>query len=202
MLLWIDTETGGADPRRTSVLEWAGVITDDKLVERDALELKIRPESGIYLIQPEALEINKIDIKEHSKTAIIEREAGHAIMGFLGRNAGTNGIKLIPAGWNVGFDISFTTEDLITRTSWHRYCGYSVLDVASVAKFVYPGTRSLQALARRLGSNLTQTHRALDDVRLTIAVYRSLCRMRDRYILKESDEVVFEDDIKVEIEIP
>src|ERR1043165_2460040 len=118
MLLWIDTETGGADPRRTSVLEWAGVITDDKLIERDVLSIKIRPESGIYLVQPRALEINKIDIKKHDEQAIVEREANHAITGFLGRNAGTNGIKLIPAGWNVSFDIAFTTEDLISAERW------------------------------------------------------------------------------------
>lgn len=175
MLLWIDTETGGIDPDKVSLLEWAGIITtDDTLREIDRLEMKVMPDDGIFHVTSTALSVNEINLVTHGDLALTYTYAGSKLHEMLSRCAGAHGERLTVAGWNVGFDISFTVKYLMSRAMWGRYTHYSTLDVSSVAKFLFPKVRGLHILAQEMLIPIDNAHHALADVETTIAVYRTL----------------------------
>jgi DNA polymerase-3 subunit epsilon len=71
-LLFIDTETGGLDPNKHSLLSLAMVIWEDMEII-DSQEILIN--DGILSATKEALSINKIDLEKHKQSAISSDEA-------------------------------------------------------------------------------------------------------------------------------
>jgi DNA polymerase-3 subunit epsilon/ATP-dependent DNA helicase DinG len=72
-------------------------------------------------------------------------------------------------GHNVGFDLSFLRAKGLLRYN-------DVLDTYDLASVLLPtaGRYNLGALGKSLGISLPATHRALDDCRVTVGVYRVL----------------------------
>ncbi len=66
-LLFIDTETGGLNPDKHSLLSLAMVVWEDMEII-DSQELLIN--DGKLSVTEEALSINKIDIEKHKQSAI------------------------------------------------------------------------------------------------------------------------------------
>jgi len=97
MFLALDTETGGIGPDK-SLLTLYAVALDDNLnpvafsgddfkVAGGILELdlKLKPDDGIYRVTGEALGINGINLSEHDKEAIPCKKAGTLLYEFLER---------------------------------------------------------------------------------------------------------------------
>jgi len=104
-LLFIDTETGGLDPDKHSLLSLAMVVWEDMEII-DSQEILIN--DGILSVTKEALSINKIDIEKHKQSAMTSSQAMDAIFLFIGKhfpgqgkmppgNTGSRGAFLVPA---------------------------------------------------------------------------------------------------------
>ena len=79
-LLFIDTETGGLNPNKHSLLSLAMVVWENMKII-DSQELLIN--DGKLSVTEEALSINKIDIENHKQSAIPPSQAIEEIFLFI-----------------------------------------------------------------------------------------------------------------------
>jgi DNA polymerase-3 subunit epsilon len=180
-LLVIDTETGGVDPSKFSILTFAGAVWEDErvveVIEFSVMEPRVRTE-------PEAMLVNRIDLIEHKKRSISPRAATQLLGGFLDRNFQSETITL--AGHNVSFDVGFLKrlyrlagEEYPTRFS-HRF-----IDTASIVAFL--DISGLISLEKPSLDNALKTfgiayqpqsrHTALGDVLVTCKLLNSMKRL-------------------------
>lgn len=191
-----DCETGGTDPGNT-LLTMYGMMLDNNFTTTDVLDLKIKPNDGVYNVSPQALEINKIDLIKHDKEAITENEAARIFNDFSCRHA--FGGKIIPIGHNVSFDIGFVKRHLLKNNDletniWPKYYSHRVLDTATIAHFLIlagamPANMScsLGSLAKYFGLDYSNAHDAEFDVKLTLEVLRKLLAKGDN-LLDQKEE--------------
>lgn len=175
-----DSETGGLDSKNCSVLTLTLVALDTQLQPLEILDLKLKPDDGIYRVTAQALSINKINIIEHDKTAITYKEARPRIMAFLARhtNNGTN--KLTPIGQNVGFDDSFIWDNILPKEEWEIHVSYRKIDTATIAEFlkicnIVPGSvAGLSNMAKFFGVARAGAHNSNVDTQMTIDLLRAM----------------------------
>lgn len=136
--LVIDTETGGLDPHKHSLLSIAGVIWVPGQEPRKSFDFLVK--EPLITAQPEALIVNGIDLSLLAKQGFTPKEGVSQIQkalfdGFGDRN--TNG--LVPlAGHNVGFDISFLKRlyRLAESDDYEHDFSHRSLDTSSILTFL------------------------------------------------------------------
>jgi DNA polymerase III epsilon subunit-like protein len=139
--LAFDTETGGLDPKKTSLLTAYFAVLDENFNAIAELDLKIKGDKNeIYHVTGEALKINGINLVElHDENRNVTKGlAALQLKDLLHKHTvGMNGISpLIPVGHNVDFDIGFVQEHLIPKDLWETYVSYRKLDTSSTANFL------------------------------------------------------------------
>lgn len=152
----IDLETTGLDPQKDTIIEIAAMRFNGNRIE-DEFETLINPNRHI----PENItQLTGID------DAMV-RNAPRVgdVLGELERFCG----DLPILGQNVRFDLGFLRR--------HRALAYNeAVDTYEMASVLLPSASryNLGALGQLLGIPLSATHRAMDDVRVTHAVYLRL----------------------------
>lgn len=180
MYLIIDTETGGIDPKNSSLLTLFIAAVDEQSLEVVATcDLAIKHD--VYKVTGEALRINNINIADHDLTASPLEEVIEELRAFL-RVVSTHakGEQLIPVGQNIAFDIGFIKEGL-PGLDWSKYVSYRVLDTQVIARFLQRVGKlpsdmslSLRRLAEHYGVEDTSAHTAKGDVLVTLEVLRGM----------------------------
>jgi DNA polymerase III epsilon subunit-like protein len=140
-ILWFDCETTGLNPIQNDIISLAMIIEIDGEVT-DKLYLKIQPHS-FENISDEALKINGFT-REDLKTFLPPKEAHKQIATLLAKYVDkfkkfkTMEDKLIPAGYNVLFDIQFLSEFFkkCDDNYFGSFIDYHKLDVASIVLFL------------------------------------------------------------------
>lgn len=194
-VVWLDTETGGLDPNKHQLIQIACIATDfDMLEPIDELEVKIKLSDDPNRYTAEALHVNSYNAEEWAVSAITEPLAKQKLVAFL-RDHSTmemtskygNPYRIAEvAGQNVSFDVDFLRV-------WFKETGdflpiafgdsgrFDTIHLARSLTFVRAipfENYKLETLARTIGvSTEAQTHDALDDVRLTVAVAKKLREM-------------------------
>jgi DNA polymerase-3 subunit epsilon len=180
MLVFLDTETGGLDPLKHSLLQVALVIPDgDSFIE---LQWDIR--HNYYETTPQALAINGIDLDKHHMQATPASDAANEIWNVLDTLHLVDG-KILPVGHNIGFDIGFLAKFMLDHgynlnnlVSYHKIDTVSILqflrDCGKLPENLMIGSLSLEPICQKLGLVETQTHSALDDARLVRDLYSKL----------------------------
>ena len=128
------------------------------------------------------MDINKINLVEHDKVAITEREAGTLLYKKLTAWYAIAKDKLIPIGHNVAFDIRKITNTLVSIGSWENFVSYRVMDTCTIAQFYRICGKlpdniscSLGHLAGYYKVNVSGNHHeAKTDVQMTIGVLENL----------------------------
>lgn len=135
-----DCETGGIGDDKSLLTAYFAFLRqydDGSIVKLDELDLKIKPNDDVYRITTESLEITHINLIQHNKGAISEKQAGTKLYDKLRIWYSDSGnTKLIPIGHNVAFDIRRITNTLVNRGSWEQYVSYRVLDTCTIAQFL------------------------------------------------------------------
>jgi DNA polymerase III epsilon subunit-like protein len=185
MYLVFDTETGGLG-REVSLLTAYFAVLDKDFNVVDELDLKLIPDDGIYKVQPQALEINKIDLKELAKEAISYKDAKTQLYNFLALASARadSEEKLIPLGQAIQFDIDGVVDTIISKGSWDNFVTRRVLDTMIIANFlrlvgVLPvESVSLGTLVEFFGITIEgNAHEARYDALATVEVYKRLVAM-------------------------
>lgn len=179
-IFWFDVETSGLDSIKNDILTLSGFVEIDGVIQK-GINLKIQP-FDYDNISPEALEVNGLKIEDIKK--FDEPKVAHAkLVKFLSEyvNRYNKNDKLIPAGYNVGFDTDFLFQYF--KKCNDPYCGafidYHKLDVASLVlffkinkQFDFHGYK-LSTIANELKIPLN-AHDAREDIIATRNIYYAL----------------------------
>lgn len=195
--LLLDGEYGGVRSRGNfssdySVLELYLEVVNEKLETFECLDLKIKPDDGKYVVDPEALAVNGINLLVHDRTAVKMSKAKTVLYDFLKKHSEDGKYKLVPSGIGVQGDIRYITDTLISLPTWEKFCSHQTLDLSPFA-FLFkavgkmpqttkPSTgkwsNSLEALGHYVGADIRNMHSAKRDVE----VYKEVLAYFIKYI--------------------
>jgi len=184
-IVFFDLESGGLDPEKHAIIQFAAIaVSDDLLEEHETLELKMLfPQSSATA---EALEVNSYDPEVWAREGIPPREAEPRISSFLRRHATVQKVSAKGKAYSIArlaghnaaaFDVPFLRawyrrRDKFSPFSWHA------LDTLSLAIWTlrHRDVRSfkLADLCKFYGIELAEAHDALADVRATLELARAL----------------------------
>jgi DNA polymerase-3 subunit epsilon len=178
--LFLDTETGGLDAGRHSLLT-LGLVVGDAAGVRESLELALRHEP--YVVSGGGMKVNRIDLAKHHETALGPAEALAALDAFLERHFGPSApITLV--GHNIAFDRAFLGAwlDSVGRPLEPRF-HHRTIDTHAVAAALQDAGRlpgelrlSSDGLFAHFGIQVPEAdrHTALGDALATFALYWKL----------------------------
>jgi DNA polymerase III subunit epsilon len=171
----IDTETGGLDPARHSLLSVAAVLLEDGGIA-DSREWLVREPDELLNVEPEALAVNHIDLPRHLEQAQPPAAVAAELAAFIPRPYRMYKGRALLAGHNVGFDYGFLVR--LARLAGDpgypdRNFHHRTLDTASIMHFLAlrgelpanPG--GLGRACRYFGIEHAGAHTALGDATAT-----------------------------------
>ncbi len=177
--LFLDTETGGLDLDKHSLLSIGLVVGDDGTV-RDSLEILIRHEP--YVVSAGGMAVNRIDLVQHDKAALDPEAALNALETFCQRHF-PEGNPITLVGHNVTFDRNFLA---VFFARHHRplepRISHRIIDTHSIAAALRDAGRlpieslSSSALFLHFGIVIPEAkrHTALGDALGTFELYWKL----------------------------
>lgn len=182
--IFIDTETGGLEPRKHSILTLGAICIDT--TERKLLDTYYAGYIyDTYTVTPQALRINGIKLVELvSDPQSIHYKTGATEFGkWLDKQRLATNRKILVGGHNVNFDKGFVIGQL--GLDWDRYFHYRVLDSQTIAAFLkdvgilHLKSTGLDAVATSLGvrGRENDTHNALEDAKLSARCYLKMVSM-------------------------
>ena len=185
MYIVLDCEMGSID-LEYSLLSVYIMAVDNDFKKIDELSLDVKPDDGKFIVQGEAMGINRIDLYAHSLKAIPYKEAGTILYKWLDKLTNDGKEKLTPIGHGIYGDIKFIQKYLISRGSWEKYVSYRNLDTSGVCQFLksvgmFPEevSGSLVSLAKHFKVEVDETkaHDSKYDTELTFGVFLAMRRM-------------------------
>jgi DNA polymerase III alpha subunit (gram-positive type) len=179
-----DVESGGFDSKERSILTAYFLVFDENFNAISELDLKIKPDGDApYRVDAGALIVNKINLIEHDKVAIITSEARAQLYNFLSANTDNGKEKLLPVGQNVTFDMDFIFDNLLRKNSWNKFVSYHSLDTAGIAQFFkicgkmpLDHKTKLGSLAEFFNVKVGELHTAKDDTILTVKILKAMMK--------------------------
>jgi DNA polymerase III epsilon subunit-like protein len=174
-----DTETGGFDAEVNAVLSAGLVLWEDgKIV--DTLEIKIRDDKGICT--PDALRVNRINLQEHFKTALLPPAAVDNITAWLAKNQFGMSERVELCGHNMAFDVPFlkrlyrmASRNYNNQYSYTMRCTMTLATMMKEAGVLLVRDVRLQTLMDYFGIHASgDLHSALVDAIGTAKVYTKL----------------------------
>lgn len=182
-ILFIDTETGGLDPTKHSLLSMALCLwVDGNLIPSQEWYLK----SPQYVITPEALALNKINLAKFDEVAIDKDEAIAQIVNWMSScQVAPDDFPITVGGHNVYFDLAFLDayygSGYFAKSFSHR-----VVDTATILRFLCDAGKLPPELASgslskaleyfKIGDD-NKRHSALTDVLDTATLYNRLIEL-------------------------
>jgi oligoribonuclease len=165
VLVWMDLEMTGLEPRRHVIVEIATIITDDDLnvvAEGPALVIGATPEQLVHMGEFVTEMHTKSGLKESMEnSAVTVDEAESRTLEFL--KSHIKEPRTIPlCGNSIGTDRRFLQEFMPTLEAFFHYRNVDVSTIKELARRWNPSV--LSALPEKATS-----HRALDDIRESIA---------------------------------
>lgn len=164
----MDTETGGLDPKKHSLLQVALVVFEDG---KEIDHLKVNVVHDVYHTTEKAMEINGIDLETH--VGYYPDDVAEQVISFMGKHFGTTPAQV--CGHNVTFDVGFVKELFAyANLDYDKVFSYRLLDTSAVARFLIftgmvPSRGSLGDLAKFFNLDFVpnELHDALVDCRVT-----------------------------------
>lgn len=186
-IVFFDVETGGLDPQKHPVIQFAAVVVDGLLQELESLELKIlfNPAQA----EAEALAVNHYDAEVWAREGVRESLALLQIAELMRRNATVAKVSKKNRPYDVArlcahnarFDSEFIAawfkrEGLfLPAACYESLCTLNLARWASLGSATAPADHKLGSLCAWLGIELgAGAHDALADVRATVEVARVL----------------------------
>lgn len=134
-LLFIDTETGGINPTKHSLLSIGLAVWEKKNEIIDSTEILIKHDD--YIITSTAQSINKFDRKIHEISAVSSSKAISLLLDFCRMYFDND--SLIPlAGHNTQFDVGFLKIFLKSnRRSFNELFSHRIIDTYTLLRSLY-----------------------------------------------------------------
>jgi oligoribonuclease len=165
MLVWMDLEMTGLDPSRHVVVEIATLVTDD-----DLGLVAEGPDIVVSATDDELAQMDDVVVKMHTESGLLDAitastttlaEAGEQTLQFI--KSHVKEARRVPlCGNSIGVDRRFLRHQLPDIDAYLHYRSIDVSTVKELCKRWHP---SLYGKAPKKSS----THRALDDIRESVA---------------------------------
>lgn len=196
VVFFIDTETGGLDPKEHSLLSVS-------ICRLDVLEHKVTDEftqlikHPVYRVTPKALSVNGIDLVKHDSNpnALYPEDAVFEmrkwLCAYLPSYTPKYYERLIAGGHNLSFDIAFIKE---LGLGWDNLFQYRTIDTQIIATFLQmvgmlsiKGT-GLSVLIKHFQVEVSEEerHTSLGDVKATADVFLEMYELV-RHLQLEDD---------------
>lgn len=176
----VDIETGGLDPQQHTILDIAAItLTLDKkgkLVPLKEYQTHVYPHPD-YITTPEALKINKINLKHLEFSGVSEKQALQSIFKPIRAAQTAHDCKQsILVGHNAFFDLAFINaaakRSKVRRNPFHQY---STLDTVTLSGVMLGHTVLVKACELAgISFDRKQAHTALYDAQKTAQLFCSL----------------------------
>lgn len=169
MLIWMDLEMTGLDPENHLIVEIATLVTDDDL------EIVAEgPDLVIHRTDEELARMDAFVTNMHTTSGLLDKirastvseaEAMRQTLEFITQHSPEPG-KIPLAGNSIRTDRSFLAKYMPEIENWLHYRCVDVSTVKELVKRWHP------AVEHSRPSSGGQTHRAMDDVRDSVAELR------------------------------
>ena len=170
-LIFLDTETGGIDPKTSSLLSIGLVIWENKKIITEK-EFLVKEKN--YNVTTQAMEINKINLDELKKKGLEKSEIKKEIINLVKNNFKE---KAILVGHNINFDISFFKK-IFEEKEFLEIFSYRSIDTASIIKYlsIKKGLdlNSLDDAIKYYNLKVNERHTALGDAIITAELFNKL----------------------------
>ena len=180
-LLFVDTETGGLDPLKHSLLTIGIAVWDlhDGLLDSSEYYIKNKE----YLVTKEAQKVNKFDKEMHESKAQSSQIIIKSLTDFCSKYFDAN-LAVPLAGHNTQFDIGFLKVFLEENgRSFGSIFSHRIIDTYSIIKFLcYCGkieqniSSSAEAF-RYFNIKVDNRHTALGDVIATVELFDAMIKL-------------------------
>ncbi len=186
-LVFFDLETGGLDPLRHPIIQFAGIAVDGQWRELEAIEIKIH--FDVSTAEPDALEKNHYSRELWAVSAISQPRALERVGDFFRRHATMDKTSARGKAYAVArlaghnaerFDCPFLVAWFKAANQFCPAACFEPLDTVSLARWAsfvaptQPKDHKLGSLCEWLGVPHEDAHDALWDVRATVQVARVL----------------------------
>jgi len=176
-ILFIDTETGGLDATKHSLLTIAlAVYSHGNILAEQEYIVKYKE----YVVTAKALEVNKINLVEHDSIATESSIVVQQIQMYIHRNFREDE-KVIIAGHNIEFDNGFLTQLFENENEqWSKLVSHRKLDTCSLMNYLMVTGKidiksaSLESSIKHFEIETKARHTAEDDVRATIKLFECI----------------------------
>lgn len=190
-LLFVDTETGGLDPTKHSLLQ-IGLVCYDLEKRKILAQKKINIKHDEYAVTARAMEINGLNLTYLDKNGVDAWDALRQVMSFLEDNflmemqltgdrdvVGARPVKpIVMVGYNLILDkgmlYKLFDEFGICLDSWISYRSIDTMSLLFVLRFLGKIPAEVDGLfeaAQYFGITQLRPHDALDDCLTTIQVF-------------------------------
>ena len=180
-LLFVDTETGGLDPNKYSLLSIGLVVWDSNDGVLFEKEMLIKHKE--YHVSTSAQRINHFDLQIHEQTAIPSKTAIDVLYEI--KDQFFDDKATIPlAGHNVSFDILFIRKFFQdNKRSFEKLFSHRSVDTYSIVRFLVDCRRlpeSVNSSAKafsHFGITVQGRHTSLGDARATAELYEKMTKL-------------------------
>lgn len=180
-MLFIDTETGGVNPAKHSLLSVGAVVWEKGIGELASYEFYL--ESNNYVVTRSASRINHFDQSEHNGKAVSAKEVIKEF--YRIKKEYFNDYTSIPlAGHNTQFDVAFIKVFFEKAgRSYEKLFLHRVVDTYSIIKFLtdanlLPSSVNSSASAfKYFNISVNGRHTALGDAYATMQLYEKLIEL-------------------------
>lgn len=186
MYLAYDTETGGFEKESSLLTAYFGAYDADFNLYLE-LDLKLKPDNGLYVVNGEALGVNKIDLTQLALEAIPYKDAKTVLYKFLQSAymfASTDDTKLIPIGQAIQGDTERIRGHIISEGAWDNFVARRPLDTMMIARFLQINGKikttsvSLKTLIEYFDIKIEgNQHEAKYDTQATVKLYQELIKL-------------------------
>ena len=133
--LVVDTETGGFDPEKNSILSIAGVIWEPRTKIKKVFDIYIKDDQGS--IEDAALKVNKIDLNVVKEQGLTPVESVKHIRTGLNACFGPHRRPIQLVGHNVAFDIGFIRRlYMLANEEFSQDFRERAIDTCSILQFL------------------------------------------------------------------
>lgn len=168
MLVWMDLEMTGLDPRTDVIVEIATLVTDDDL------EIVAEgPDLVIHATEEELAGMDPVVVGMHTRSGLLTEiraseitlaDAGAATLDFI--RAHVTEPRTVPlCGNSIGMDRRFLAQYLPEIEEYLHYRSIDVSTIKELARRWYP--KELSGLTKK-----SSAHRAMDDIKESVAELR------------------------------
>lgn len=180
-ILVIDTETGGIDPLKCSILSLGAVVWEDG---RILGETEVLVAEQPIQAEPDAMKVNRIDLKKHAAIGLAPKLAIANFEKFFLEYFPQGKVPI--AGHNVGFDIGFLQRLYrLAELDFEERFSHRSIDTSSIMNFLRLAEKlSIPSCSLESGLKYFQIevkdherHTALADARATAKLLTALIEL-------------------------